>query len=84
MAMELDAARATEPLELAGDLKCELARRAEHEHLHLGQVAAHDGLDDGQAEGGGLARAGARLHDEVVARAPPARRPRAAPGVGWV
>ena len=49
-----------------GDLDAELARRGEHDRLHLLALGV-EVLEQRQAEGGGLAGAGLRLADHVVA-----------------
>ena len=49
-----------------GDLDAEFARRRQHERLDVRVGGVHE-LDHGEAEGGGLAGAGLRLADHVVA-----------------
>ena len=53
--------------ELLGHLHRQLARRAEHEHLHRAQFHVHL-LDRRDGEGCGLARAGRGLADDILAR----------------
>jgi len=49
-----------------GHLDAQLARRREHEGLGVGIVGIHE-VDHRQPEGRGLARAGLRLADHVLA-----------------
>jgi hypothetical protein len=65
---DLDPSVLAEVLDLASHLERELARRGQDEGLDLRDSAAHELVDEGQAERGRLARACAGLHDE--ARAP--------------
>ena len=63
----LDVAELTDARDLVGDLDAELTRWREHQRLHVGGSRV-DLFDDGNAEGGGLARPGLGLADEVSAR----------------
>ena len=62
----LDAAAAPDLLQLLRDLDGQLARGRERDRLHDVQLRV-DLLHDRDAERGGLARAGARLDDQVLA-----------------
>ena len=55
-----------EPAHLLGHLVGEFARGAQHQRLHA-RAAEVEAMQQGEAEGGGLAAAGGRLRDEVAA-----------------
>ena len=59
-------AELTDLLHLARHLEGQLARGAEDQRLHRLDRRAHQAVDDGQAEGGGLACPGPRLHDQAA------------------
>ena len=59
-----DAGVAAGGVDVAGDLQAELPGGDDHQRLHLGLLGV-DLLDDRDAEGEGLAGAGARLADQV-------------------
>jgi hypothetical protein len=52
---------------LVGDLQGQLTRGRQAEGLHLGQVGVDEPLRERDTEGGGLARARARLHEQILA-----------------
>src|SRR6187399_1388459 len=56
-----------ERFQLASDLQRQLPSGTQHESLHDFDLAAHDTIDERQAERGGFARARSGLHDEILA-----------------
>ncbi len=62
-----DAAVGADLAQLGGDLQRQLARRQQHDGLHEPVLGRDDVVGEGDAEGGRLARAGARLHHQVAA-----------------
>ena len=62
----LQTARGAQLFDNAGHLDSQLARRGQHQRLHLLELGIDD-LDQRQGEGQGLAGAGARLADDVAA-----------------
>ena len=57
-----------DPRQLGGDLQRQLARRQKDDRLHELVLRPDDVVGEGDAEGGGLPRAGARLDHQVASR----------------